>query len=313
MRSQDIFSGLDLSLGSFPQRYERLSFFSQKGVKIHFVVYDILLLEHPEWWPPGAQNLLKSWIELVASVSDSLVCISKAVADSVDNWISQHSPEYRKQLVIKHFHLGADIEESLPTNGIPQEASRILKSIAAGITFLMVGTIEPRKGYSQTLKAFDLLWSRGLKVNLVIVGKPGWMVDSLIRSIESHPQLDTHLFWLKGISDEYLKEIYSAATALIAASEGEGFGLPLIEAAQHELFIVARDIPIFREVASNYAFYFEGTQPEQLANAIEIWTDLYNADKAPSSVEMPRLNWKESTQQLLDAILPQVSPVNCQE
>ena len=310
---QDIFLGLDLSLESFPQRYEKLSFFVQKGVKIHFVVYDTLLLEHPEWWPPGAQNLLKSWIELVASVSDSLVCISNTVVDSVENWIIQHSLKHRKQLAIKYFHLGADIEESLPTNGVPQEASRVLESLAAGITFLMVGTIEPRKGYSQTLKAFELLWSRGLKVNLVIVGKTGWMVDSLILSIESHPQLNRHLFWLKDISDEYLKKIYSAATVLLVASEGEGFGLPLIEAAQHKLPIIARDIPIFREVASHYAFYFEGTQPEQLANAIEVWTDLYSENKAPSSAEMPWLTWKESTQQLLDAILPQVYPADSQE
>ena len=56
------------------------------------------------------------------------------------------------------------------------------------------------------------------------------------------------MLWLEGISDEYLDKVYAASTCLIAASEGEGFGLPLIEAAQHKLPIIARDIPVFREV-----------------------------------------------------------------
>lgn len=44
-----------------------------------------------------------------------------------------------------------------------------------------------------------------------------------------------------------------SSTCLIAASFGEGFGLPLIEAAQHGLPIMARDIAVFREVAKEYA------------------------------------------------------------
>ena len=44
---------------------------------------------------------------------------------------------------------------------------------------------------------------------------------------------------------------------LVAPSRGEGFGLPLIEAAQHKLPIFARDIPVFREVAGENAFFFQ--------------------------------------------------------
>ena len=42
----------------------------------------------------------------------------------------------------------------------------------------MVGTIEPRKGHSQSLDAFELLWSKGAPQRLVIVGKPGWMTEA---------------------------------------------------------------------------------------------------------------------------------------
>ena len=121
----------------------------------------------------------------------------------------------------------------------------------------MVATIEPRKGHHQTLKAFELLWGQGADINLVIVGKQGWLVEELIENIKAHSELNKRLFWQEGISDEYLENIYAESTCLIAASEGEGFGLPLIEAAQKGKPIIARDIKVFREVAGDYAYYFK--------------------------------------------------------
>ncbi|MDZ7598485.1 MAG: glycosyltransferase [Desulfobacterales bacterium] len=64
------------------------------------------------------------------------------------------------------------------------------------------------------------------------------------------------MFWLQGISDEYLEQVYACA-CLVAASLNEGFGLPLIEAARHRVPIIARDIPVFREVAADCAFIFD--------------------------------------------------------
>jgi pyridoxamine-phosphate oxidase len=55
------------------------------------------------------------------------------------------------------------------------------------------------------LAAFELLWRQQVDVNLVIVGKKGWMVDELAERISSHVELGQRLFWLDGISDEYLE------------------------------------------------------------------------------------------------------------
>jgi glycosyltransferase involved in cell wall biosynthesis len=142
-----------------------------------------------------------------------------------------------------------------------------------------------------------------LEANLVIVGKGGWLVDELIEKLEGHPMLNTRLFWLRGISDEFLEKTYQVCSALIAASEGEGFGLPLIEAAQHQLPIIARDIPVFREVGGEHAFYFTDTKdPESLADTIRVWIELNAQGSVPSSVTMPWLRWSESTAQLLEAL-----------
>jgi hypothetical protein len=119
----------------------------------------------------------------------------------------------------------------------------------------------------------------------------------------NHAEKGKRMFWLAGISDEMLLKLYAGSAALLAASEGEGFGLPLIEAAQKGLPIIARGIPVFREVAGEHAFYFEGTQAQDLAAAIEAWLALHAAGKAPASTGMPWLTWRQSARQLMDAVV----------
>jgi glycosyltransferase involved in cell wall biosynthesis len=116
--------------------------------------------------------------------------------------------------------------------------------------------------------------------------------------------LNKRLFWLDGISDEYLEKTYAASSCLIAASYGEGFGLPLIEAAQHKLPIIARDIAVFREVAEEHAYYFRGLLPEELAHAVKAWLSLFDMQQHPKPEQLSWLTWKESANQLIRWILP---------
>lgn len=55
----------------------------------------------------------------------------------------------------------------------------------------MVSTVEPRKGHAQTLSAFESLWEQGQDINLVIVGKRGWLVDELVARLETIPRKAT--------------------------------------------------------------------------------------------------------------------------
>ena len=137
---------------------------------------------------------------------------------------------------------------------------------------------------------------------LIIVGREGWLNDETIKKIRNHNENGKRLFWLEGISDEYLERIYSVSTCLIAASVGEGFGLPLIEAAQRRLPIIAREIPVFREVAGEHAFYFDGREPISLAGSITEWLKLYDKGLHPKSEKMPWLTWKESASRLVEVI-----------
>lgn len=300
----DIFFGLDLQHHTTRVQAEFLAGLRRDGVRIYFVVYDLLPINFPQYWPKehSAGQVHHDWLKAIMHY-DGAICISRAVADELAGWIKDNGPERVRSFKIGWFHLGADIGNSTPSRGLSDNAEELLKIIHSRASFLMVGTIEPRKGHTQTLTAFEQLWREGVDVNLIIVGKQGWMVDLLIDKLQGHPEFGERLLWLEGISDEYLEKVYAASTCLIAASEGEGFGLPLIEAAQHQLPIIARDIPVFREVAGQRAYYFSGKQPADLSTTVKRWLGLYQENQHPQSVSMPWLTWKQSASRLKEIIL----------
>lgn len=299
----DMFFGLDLqpSIVSFQKDfyYEmRLN-----GVIIYFVVYDLLCSLQSSYFPDGAKQGFENWLNIVLK-NDGVLCISSAVSDEIREYIKNHNIKICNEFLIDWFHLGADIDNSNSSKGLPENAGETLDKLKATKTFLMVGTIEPRKGHKQTLQAFEKLWNENIDIKLVIVGKQGWMMDEFIKKVNNHTELNKRLFWLNGISDEYLEKVYASATCLIAPSEGEGFGLPLIEAAQYKKPIIARDIPVFREVAGEFAYYFENSNdPKVISEALKDWLKLYKENIYPKSESMPWLTWEESTEQLLKRIL----------
>jgi glycosyltransferase involved in cell wall biosynthesis len=128
------------------------------------------------------------------------------------------------------------------------------------------------------------------------------MVDTLAHRLRAHPELGRRLFWLERASDAALQRLYAECSALLAASSGEGFGLPLIEAAQHGLPVIARDIPVFREVAGEHAFYFTANGADELAAALRQWLAQDAQGSAPQSTGMAWMTWEQSTRQLLSRI-----------
>ncbi|MDM0114689.1 glycosyltransferase family 1 protein [Variovorax sp. J22R133] len=301
LRPGDVLIYLDLHPAVAINHQEKNEYLREKGLSVLHVVYDLIPILRPDFFWPELCAEFSNWMNAMAH-SSGAICISKSVADDVAAWIRENAPDRVDDFKITSFHLGADIDNSVPTRGLPPNASETLEKMRSRPTFLMVGTIEPRKGYLQALAAFNMLWERGHDWNLVMVGRKGWQIDAFSREVLNHPKFDQHLYWLQGCSDEYLGLVYKSATGVLAASEAEGFGLPLIEAARYGTPIIAREIKVFREVAGNAAFYFSGGQARDLADELEAWMALREDAQAPDSSTMTILKWAQSAEQFAQCI-----------
>jgi glycosyltransferase involved in cell wall biosynthesis len=294
----DIFFGLDM------QHHVQLAhaaFFRQirrEGVTVKFLVYDLLPIQLAQLFnDPHARSLHEQWLRLIAS-TDQAICISRATADAFNGWMEDNAITRAATFRTSWVHIGADISGSQEANALSDDAELVLVQLRDRPTFLCVSTIEPRKQQQQILEAIELLWHEGKDINLVFVGQQGWKMEVLAERLRHHAEIGRRLFWLEGISDAYLSEVYSASTCLIAASLNEGFGLSLIEAAHHGIPIIARDIAVFREVAGDFAFFFSGELASDLAAALRDWLGLFEAGGHPGSAEMPWATWEQSTEKL---------------
>ncbi|QIL70097.1 FkbM family methyltransferase [Diaphorobacter sp. HDW4B] len=293
----DIFLGLDLAAHLFPEAEEDLASFKRAGTKIFYVVYDIIPLRYKEYAFPGIECAFENWLIGLNRYADGVLCISKAVADDVESWLIEHGGK-REGLALGYFHLGADFQDEQVMQSDVASGWSVPTQLQDAPIFLMVGTLEPRKGHAQILRVFEHLWSEGVHANLVIVGKAGWNVEALISALKESKHFNQSLFWFESLDDAALNQLYSSATCLIAASYAEGFGLPLIEAAQKGLNIIARDIPVFREVGEGYVSYFDGERDDAIRAFMYEWMQLFASEKVISSRGMKWKTWGESADDL---------------
>jgi glycosyltransferase involved in cell wall biosynthesis len=69
-------------------------------------------------------------------------------------------------------------------------------------------------------------------------------------------------------SQEELRALYARAPIYVATSRYEPFGLAPLEAALSRCALVANDIPVFREVWGDAAYYFRTNDADDLARAL---------------------------------------------
>ncbi len=293
----DLYLGLDLAAHLLPLHKAELAQWKRLGTEIHIVVYDLLPLLHPQWFNSKTTKNFRRWLRTIAIFADSVICISNTVKTELDDWLYQKYALVTGTIPISNIPLGADIESSAPSRGLPENIDQLLSALAGKPTVLMVGTLEPRKGHSQVLAAFEKLWQQGRKINLVFVGKPGWKTEKLQQHLRAHPQNQHHLHWLDNASDELLEVLYTRCTGVIVASQAEGFGLPLIEAMHYNKPVLARDIPVFREIGGNLVTFFSGTSTESFVNDMKFW--LSNIDIRRTRHGAPQHTWQDSAHELL--------------
>lgn len=297
--ANDVFFGLDWAPGRVTEHRALFSSLRAQGVGVYFMVYDMLPVQLSDCFPDFVQDLYGAWLATVADVSTGLLTISRAVADDLSAWLATRPGSAGAAPSVGWFHLGADIDASVPTEGDAEPVQAQLDALSDVRKVLSVGTVEPRKGHAEALDAFEALWAAGRKVTWIIVGKQGWNVDALAERLRAHQETG-RVIWLDQANDTALRAAYGSADLVLFPTRGEGFGLPMIEAAQHGVPVLARDLPVLREVAGEHAAFFPDGG---LAEVLKGWLD--GSRPIARSVTMPRHTWQASTQAMLGVLLDQ--------
>jgi glycosyltransferase involved in cell wall biosynthesis len=252
---------LDSSYILGPPLASRLRQAKGDGIRIVSVCHDLLPLRYPRWFNAMNRRTYRRWLHVAADYSNHFVCVSGATAGDLGAHLADRS-DLRDKPSVSTWPLGRDIMPLRPmaataTAGLPKPYA------------VMVGTVEPRKNHAFVLEAFARARQSGrTRASLVIVGRHGWKVGPAVAKLRQAVQEGWAVWFHDGISDERLAAVYHGAACAIQASRGEGFGLPVAEAAHFGKAVVLSDIPVFREIVRRHGHFFRLDDPESFASAL---------------------------------------------
>ena len=223
-----------------------------KGVRVATLVYDLMPLRNPEWFDPENRAAFEPWARAQMEHADLAVCFSRFCADEV----ARHGGPPTAL-----FLPGADPTDvvtvrpdALPDDDLPFA--------------LAVGTVEPRKNVGLLLDVFDGLWAGGLDARLVVVGREGWHVESLVARLRAHPELGQRLIWVGWMPDGEVDWLYRHAHAVAVPSWCEGYGLPVVEGLRRGAAVVSSTGGALREVGGDAVTYAEPVDAEAWGDAL---------------------------------------------
>jgi len=127
---------------------------------------------------------------------------------------------------------------------------------------LYVGNSYPHKNVEFLITTLE---SHLPQENLILYGPDDFFTTRLKRLVRKL-NLSERVFFVLHRSEAELAWFYSHAKALVLPSLGEGFGLPVVEAARFNCPLVLSDLPVFREIAPSGAHFFD---PKNEASLVE--------------------------------------------
>ena len=169
---------------------------------------------------------------------------------------------------------------------------------------LSVGTLEPRKNFARLISAHGRLRRQtGLPIDLVIVGKPGWLYDDIYKRVEEEG-LRGHVLFTGYVADADLPAVYSLASLFAFPSLYEGFGIPPLEAMACGVPVVCSNNSSLPEAVGDAALMVEAEDVQALADAMaRVLEDgvLRDELRRLGRAQAARNSWDGAARRLLDA------------
>ncbi|MBU1017766.1 glycosyltransferase family 4 protein [Patescibacteria group bacterium] len=213
-----------------------------------------------------------------------------------DDLIEFYKADFQKISVVP---LGFEADETkVEQNEIDEIAGRY--HVRPRHYFLFVGRIESKKNLGVLIEAFEKIHKKHPYLKLVLAGKTGVGGEAILKSVRNKNIIVTGY-----IDDKTKTVLYQNCLAFVFPSLFEGFGLPLLEAMDAKVPIIASRIPTSYAIAKNNALFFDSHDSETLAEHMktlaeqkELWAELVkNHDET-----LQNYSWEKCAERTLQAL-----------
>lgn len=228
------------------------------GIPGVVTIHDLIFLRHPEyyhWWDVEIyRRKFKSTLKEASRIIAISECTKRDILyygdfpeDKIDVIYQGCSNRFRKS-----------VSEA--------DKNRVKAKYNLSDNFVLnVGSIEARKNVLLAVKALGCLLD---SFRMVIVGRHTKYTDEVIAYVKKNG-LEDRVQILHGIPDDDLPVIYHLAKVFVYPSRYEGFGIPIIEAIQTGLPVVACTGSCLEEAGGPDCLYVSPDDVEGMANAIK--------------------------------------------
>ena len=248
-----------------------------------FIYYDALPLTHPQLFGPRSDaGLVVTRYHCTVSRAANVAFISEAVREDFESRIARH-----------------DVVNGIVARPGADAFGRAASAPPARPSFVAIGTVEPRKQHRLMLEAIERLWAVGRDFRFVILGRAGSEELDLInrlRRLSATP----HLTWIEHPDDDIVADELSKASAMLFPSEGEGYGLPALEALSVGCpVVVVEDLPALEGLPDSGQIRLRTATVDALVTAIETLADpASNAAYREAIADLQLPTWQQFTTDL---------------
>jgi alpha-1,2-rhamnosyltransferase len=278
-----------------------VEYFKERGGSVDAIIYDLIPITHDQFCDTFLAEVFKKWFYDSLQYVDGYIAISDTVKRDLIEFLNSEFGNRVDDKKFDHFLLGSDFSYHKQE----REAVRYYLPCLFGLrpTYIIVSTVEPRKNHNYLLDAFDILWQKGVDVNLCIIGRVGWRVEETMERIHKSPEYNQRLIHFSDLNDDELLYCYKHAKMLLFPSIVEGFGLPIVESLSNNLPVLASDTPIHREVGGDSIGYFNLADPNDLAQEIIEIESIGIPKNLQVDPDYHWQDWRESSRYLLERII----------
>lgn len=134
--------------------------------------------------------------------------------------------------------------------------------------FVFIGTLSPRKNILALMKAFEIYKSITNKATRLIIAGSGMYKTNELVAYKSEMLFGKDVIFTGRLTDRDLNDVLASALSLVFVPLFEGFGIPVIEAMQCDVPVIASNVTSLPEIISDAGLLVNPENIHEIAGAM---------------------------------------------